>query len=111
MKNTFSTITRTWFAVTSSNKATANVNVRAKLAFAFLLTTAFISHSQTTTQNHSDMNKINSKTIVLIHGVFVNYQTWDDWKAYFESKGYTVIVPAWPYKNATAAELRNGKHD
>jgi pimeloyl-ACP methyl ester carboxylesterase len=39
---------------------------------------------------------ITSKTIVLIHGLFVNPKSWSDWKAFFEAKGYTVHTPANP---------------
>jgi pimeloyl-ACP methyl ester carboxylesterase len=53
------------------------------------------------------MNMINSKTIVFVTGAFVNSNGWDEWRAYFESKGYKTIAPAWPYKNGTSAELRN----
>ncbi|WP_461101782.1 alpha/beta fold hydrolase [Spirosoma koreense] len=34
---------------------------------------------------------------------------WDDWQAYFPSKGYTTMAPAWPFKDGTAAELRTRK--
>jgi pimeloyl-ACP methyl ester carboxylesterase len=100
MKNITTTETRSF--------ANSNLIVRAKLSMILLLllSTAFITHSQPI-QTNLDMNKINSKTIVLIHGAFVSYETWDDWKAYFESKGYTVIVPAWPHKNASAAQMRS----
>jgi pimeloyl-ACP methyl ester carboxylesterase len=54
------------------------------------------------------MEKINSKNIVFVTGAFVSNSCWDDWKAYFESKGYNVVAPPWPYKDAPAAELRNG---
>lgn len=47
-----------------------------------------------------------SKTIVFITGAFVSNSCWDDWRTYFESKGYSTIAPAWPFKDAPAAELR-----
>jgi pimeloyl-ACP methyl ester carboxylesterase len=52
------------------------------------------------------MKTINSKTIVFVTGAFVSNACWDDWRIYFESKGYSTIAPAWPYKKGTAAELR-----
>jgi len=52
-------------------------------------------------------NTLNPKTIVFITGAFVSNQTWKEWQAYFESKGYKTIAPAWPFKDAPAAELRN----
>lgn len=39
-------------------------------------------------------SKITSKTIVLVHGLFVNPKSWTEWKAYFEALGYTVHTPA-----------------
>jgi pimeloyl-ACP methyl ester carboxylesterase len=47
------------------------------------------------------------KSIVFITGAFVGNNWWDDWKLYFESKGYKCTVPAWPHKNAAPEELRN----
>lgn len=39
---------------------------------------------------------ITSKTIVLVHGLFVNPKSWANWKAFFEAQGYTVHTPANP---------------
>src|SRR4051812_46998708 len=48
-----------------------------------------------------------TKTIVFVTGAFVTHHCWDEWRAYFESKGYTTIAPPWPFKDAdTAAQLR-----
>ena len=35
-------------------------------------------------------------TIVLVHGFWVTPRSWEDWKAYYEAKGFTVITPAYP---------------
>lgn len=48
-----------------------------------------------------------SKTIVFTHGLFVNNKSWNQWKAYFESKGYTVYAPANPHHEGKPADLRN----
>lgn len=53
------------------------------------------------------MESINSKNIVFITGAFVSNNCWDEWRLYYESQGYKTIAPPWPYKNATAAELRD----
>ncbi len=54
------------------------------------------------------MKNINSKTVLFITGAFVHNSGWDQWKTYFESKGYKTVAPAWPFKDApTAADLRN----
>jgi len=51
------------------------------------------------------------KIIVLITGAFVSNNGWSDWKAHYESKGYNVIMPAWPQKEGSVAFLRNGQPD
>ena len=35
-------------------------------------------------------------TIVLIHGFWVTPRSWEHWKTHYESKGYTVLAPAYP---------------
>jgi pimeloyl-ACP methyl ester carboxylesterase len=57
------------------------------------------------------MKKVNSKTIVFITGAFVSSECWNDWVKFFESKGYTCIVPSWPQKDAPAAALRTRQPD
>jgi pimeloyl-ACP methyl ester carboxylesterase len=39
---------------------------------------------------------MNPDTIVLIHGFWVTPRSWEDWKAHYEAKGYTVLTPAYP---------------
>lgn len=51
-----------------------------------------------------------SKTIVLIHGNFVNNNTWADWKSRYEQKGYTVYTPANPGHDGYPAALRATVH-
>lgn len=53
------------------------------------------------------MEKRHSGTVVFITGAFVHRSCWDEWKTYFESKGYQTIVPPWPHKSASAETLRN----
>lgn len=45
-------------------------------------------------------------SIVFVTGAFVTNGCWDEWRTYFESKGYSTVAPPWPFKNGTAAELR-----
>lgn len=47
-----------------------------------------------------------SKTILLIHGAWLNSASWTAVKARYEAKGFTVIAPDWPYDDRTPAELR-----
>lgn len=51
-------------------------------------------------------SKITSKTIVLVHGLFVNPKSWSEWKAFFEQKGYTVHTPANPFHEGDPKTLR-----
>lgn len=47
-----------------------------------------------------------TKTIVLIHGMYLTPDSWQEWKTYFEKQGYTVMAPAWPQHERSVAELR-----
>src|ERR1700754_3849646 len=51
-----------------------------------------------------------SKTVVLIHGNFVNDRTWAEWKRRYEQKGYTVYTPANPGHDGEPADLRKNVH-
>lgn len=53
------------------------------------------------------MKSITTKNIVFVTGAFVTNHCWDEWRMYFESKGYKTVAPPWPFKNGTAEELRN----
>jgi pimeloyl-ACP methyl ester carboxylesterase len=51
-----------------------------------------------------------SKNIILIHGNFVNNESWAKWKSHYEQKGYTVYAPANPGHDGNPADLRNQVH-
>jgi pimeloyl-ACP methyl ester carboxylesterase len=53
---------------------------------------------------------VKSKTIVLIHGNFVNNNSWAEWKRYYEQKGYRVYTPANPGHDGDPAALRAKVH-
>jgi len=57
------------------------------------------------------MSTIQSKTIVLLTGAYVSHHCWDDWKGYFTQKGYTTLLPPWPYKEQTAQIQRARQPD
>jgi len=46
-----------------------------------------------------------SKTIVLVHGNFVNDTTWAEWKRHYEQKGYKVNTPANPGHEGNPADF------
>lgn len=52
----------------------------------------------------------NSKTIVLVHGNFVNNLSWANWKVHYEQKGYKVYAPANPGHDGEPAALRKNIH-
>ena len=64
-------------------------------------------HSYSIKINSDTMN--NRKKIFLVSGAFVNANSWANWKVYFESKGYEIIIPVWPSKEGSVEELRK-KH-
>ena len=47
------------------------------------------------------------KSVVFITGTFISNNCWKEWISYFEKEGYKCIAPAWPFKDASAEELRN----
>ena len=51
-----------------------------------------------------------SKTIMLIHGAWLNAHSWEGFKARYEARGYTVIAPSWPYDERPPPELRASPH-
>lgn len=44
--------------------------------------------------------------IVFIHGMFQNPKSWDNWVAYFNSKGFNCTAPAWPLHEGEPRALR-----
>jgi pimeloyl-ACP methyl ester carboxylesterase len=51
-----------------------------------------------------------TKSIILIHGNFVNNLTWAKWKSRYEEKGYTVYTPANPGHEGNPVDLRHRVH-
>ncbi|NIG55158.1 alpha/beta hydrolase [Chitinophaga sp. Cy-1792] len=57
------------------------------------------------------MRELNTRHILLIHGAFISAAAWNSWKAFFESKGYKVLVPPWPQQQEPAPVLRQNFPD
>jgi pimeloyl-ACP methyl ester carboxylesterase len=51
-----------------------------------------------------------SKTVMLVHGAWLNAVSWEGVKARYEARGYTVVAPSWPYDDRPPAELRASPH-
>lgn len=67
----------------------------------------FIAFGQTKVEVEKTITANNNKTIVFIHGLFVTNNCWDEWKKYFEERGYTCYAQAYPLKNDTPQNLKN----
>jgi pimeloyl-ACP methyl ester carboxylesterase len=53
-----------------------------------------------------------TKTIMLIHGAWLNSKSWEHWKARYEAAGYSVVAPDWPHDEGEPADLRaHPRHD
>lgn len=51
------------------------------------------------------------KSVLFITGAFVGNNCWDEWRSYFENKGYKTTAPPWPGKDAIPEMLRNRQPD
>jgi pimeloyl-ACP methyl ester carboxylesterase len=47
-----------------------------------------------------------SKTIVLIHGLFLTHSSWEKWAERYSSRGFKVVAQAWPGLDASVDQLR-----
>src|SRR4051794_29111390 len=47
-----------------------------------------------------------SKTIVLIHGLWLNALSWENWVERYRQRGYDVIAKSWPGMDGDLAQLR-----
>jgi pimeloyl-ACP methyl ester carboxylesterase len=54
----------------------------------------------------TDGSPSNSPPIVLIHGLFLNWQSWEKWVQRYRARGFTVFAPGWPGLDGTVEELR-----
>jgi len=51
-------------------------------------------------------NKITGKTIVFVHGLFMNPSSWTNWIKFYEAKGYKCYAPAYAYHEGKPSDLR-----
>lgn len=53
-----------------------------------------------------------TKTVMLVHGAWLNSKSWALWKARYEGRGYTVVAPDWPHDDGEPSDLRdNPRHE
>ncbi|KAJ5703931.1 hypothetical protein N7493_011069 [Penicillium malachiteum] len=62
---------------------------------------------QQQTESGDQASSISKPPILLIHGLWMTPLCWEDWIAYFETKGYEVLAPGWPgIDERTPEEIR-----
>jgi alpha-beta hydrolase superfamily lysophospholipase len=54
---------------------------------------------------------MSSRTIVFIHGMYMNARCWEHWVPWFEKKGFRCLAPDWPGRDAAPAALRAAHPD
>ncbi len=54
---------------------------------------------------------MSAKTIVFIHGMYMNPLCWENWEKRFQAKGYRTHAPAWPRRDKPVEELRKASAD
>jgi pimeloyl-ACP methyl ester carboxylesterase len=52
-----------------------------------------------------------TRTIVFIHGMFMNPLCWEQWINHYQTNGYTCIAPAWPGRDKPVETLRKNHPD
>jgi pimeloyl-ACP methyl ester carboxylesterase len=48
-----------------------------------------------------------ARTIVLIHGLFLTWSSWEKWVERYSARGFKVIAPGWPGLEGSVEELRS----
>lgn len=71
-----------------------------------LLLSLVLVMSNLTMAKGANPTHMKTKTIVLIHGLFMNSLSWEPWKIHLEKAGYNVIVPNYPYHQGNPAQLK-----
>jgi pimeloyl-ACP methyl ester carboxylesterase len=51
-------------------------------------------------------DKFRSNTVVFIHGLFMNPESWADWKKFYQEKGFACFTPAYPFHEGNPDFLR-----
>jgi pimeloyl-ACP methyl ester carboxylesterase len=47
-----------------------------------------------------------TKTILLIHGMFMTPRSWEPFRGYYEARGYRVLTPPWPRMKGEVEDIR-----
>jgi pimeloyl-ACP methyl ester carboxylesterase len=54
---------------------------------------------------------MSAKTIIFIHGMYMNNVCWEHWIEHFQDKGYKCLAPAWPGRDQPIDLLRSRHPD
>jgi non-heme chloroperoxidase len=58
-------------------------------------------------QNEIDRaNQSGLQPVVFVHGLWLLANSWDNWRTFFEEKGYTTVAPGWPDDPETVDEAK-----
>lgn len=52
-----------------------------------------------------------TKTVVFIHGMYMNSLCWEHWVSHFQTKGYRCLAPDWPGRDQPIEVLRKNHPD
>jgi alpha-beta hydrolase superfamily lysophospholipase len=52
-----------------------------------------------------------SRTVLFIHGMYMNSLCWEQWVPYFQARGYKCLAPDWPGRDKPVATLRKAHPD
>lgn len=52
-----------------------------------------------------------SRTVLFIHGMYMNSLCWEQWVPYFQARGYKCLAPDWPGRDKPVATLRKDHPD
>ena len=47
-----------------------------------------------------------TRTILLVHGAWLNSKSWEHWKTCYEAKGFKVVAPDWPGDEGDPVDLK-----
>jgi pimeloyl-ACP methyl ester carboxylesterase len=51
-------------------------------------------------------NATGRQAVVFVHGLWLLSSSWDNWRQFFEAKGYSTIAPGWPDDPETVEEAK-----
>jgi non-heme chloroperoxidase len=63
--------------------------------------TVLTTHEQ---QEIDHANTSGKQPVVFVHGLWLLASSWDNWRQFFEERGYTTLAPGWPDDPETVAE-------